>query len=81
MRAEVVDEYGKAAPLSLKARYGVILPAYLARGGDGYAVLKGGRALPSPDLLDADLVEDYLRAHDPLPLPTTGRISRGEQER
>lgn len=81
VRADVVDEHGKAAPLSLKARYGVVLPEYLARGGDGYEVLKDGKALPSPDPIDVDLVEAYLRTHDPLPLPATGRIVRLDQSR
>lgn len=80
VRVQVVDGRGKAAPLSPQARYGVILPAYLAGGGDGHAALKDGKALPSPDPLDVDLVERYLRTHDPLPLPARGRISRVDQE-
>lgn len=80
VRADVLDEQGRAAPLELKARYGVILPDYLARGGDGYEVLEKGRVLPSPDPIDMDVVEAYLRAHNPLSLPETGRILRMEQE-
>lgn len=74
VRAEVVDAKGKTAPLSLKGRYGVIVPEYLARGGDGYEVLKSGKVLPSPDPIDLDLVESYLRAHNPLARPAAGRI-------
>jgi 5'-nucleotidase/UDP-sugar diphosphatase len=74
VRAEVVDAKGKTAPLNLKGRYGVIVPEYLARGGDGYEVLKSGKVLPSPDPIDLDLVESYLRAHNPLARPAAGRI-------
>ena len=63
-------------PLDLKARYGVILPDYMARGGDGYAMLEGGQPLPSPEPLDVDVVEAYIRNHSPLPMPTAGRITR-----
>lgn len=76
VRAEVTDEHGRAAPLDPGRRYAVVLPAYLARGGDNFAMLRAGRPLPSPEPLDVDLVEAYLRAHDPLPLPAAGRIAR-----
>ena len=79
VHVDVVDEQGKASPLELDAYYGVIVSDYLARGGDGYEVLKKGRILPSPDPMDADVVEAYLRAHTPLSLPEAGRIVRVEQ--
>lgn len=81
MRVDVADGRAGFVPLDRKARYGVILPDYLARGGDGYEVLKEGRALPSPDPLDVDVVEAYLRAHDPLTLPEDGRILRVDKSR
>lgn len=80
VRVALADGHGRAVPLDPGMRYGVILPEYLARGGDGYAMLKDGKALPSPEPIDVDLVEGYLRAHDPLPLPATGRIARLDQE-
>lgn len=76
VKAEVTDAHGDAVALDLKARYGVILPDYMARGGDGYAMLEGGQPLPSPEPLDVDVVEAYIRKHSPLPMPTTGRITR-----
>lgn len=81
LRVDVVDEKGGVTPLDLKARYGVIVPSYLAEGGDGYEVLKEGSVLPSPDPIDVDVVEAYLRAHDPLPLPEGGRILHVGQSR
>lgn len=81
LRVDVVDEEGGVTPLDLKARYGVIVPSYLAGGGDGYEVLKEGSVLASPDPIDVDVVEAYLRAHDPLPLPEGGRILRVGQSR
>ena len=58
-----------------------MVPSYLAGGGDGYEVLKEGSVLASPDPIDVDVVEAYLRAHDPLPLPEGGRILRVGQSR
>ncbi|WP_301000907.1 5'-nucleotidase C-terminal domain-containing protein [uncultured Bilophila sp.] len=76
VKAEVIDAQGKAVLLDPNMRYGVILPDYMARGGDGYAMLGGGQPLPSPEPLDVDIVEAYIRNHSPLPMPITGRITR-----
>ncbi len=76
LRAEIVDDKGRARPLEPEASYKVTLSDYLAEGGDGYAMLKQGRLVPAPDPLVLDVVTDYLRAHDPLAFPLTGRIVR-----
>lgn len=76
LEVEVLDERGTASPLDPKARYGVVTPDYLSRGGDGYDMLRDGVALPSPEPLDASLVERYLRSRSPLPPPVGGRIIR-----
>lgn len=75
LHAEVLDASGRAAPLKRTARYGVILSDFMSRGGDGYGMLADGRPLPSPDPLDIDVIEPYIRAHSPLPMPVTGRIN------
>ena len=76
LHAEIIDEEGRARPLDPAAFYKVVLSDYLADGGDGYAMLKQGRLVPAPDPLVLDVVTDYLRAHDPLARPLTGRIVR-----
>ncbi|MBQ3060391.1 MAG: bifunctional metallophosphatase/5'-nucleotidase [Desulfovibrio sp.] len=76
VKAEVVDAEGKVKPLVLKARYGVAISDYLANGGDGYEMLKDGKALPSPDPLVVDVLEQYIRKHTPLTTIQTGRITR-----
>lgn len=74
--AEMVLPTGEAVPLQEQARYRVALPAYLARGGDGYAMLREGRPLPLKELTDAEAVAAYLAAHSPLERMCGGRIRR-----
>lgn len=57
---------GTAVPLEAERRYRVALPAYLARGGDGYAMLRDGRPLPLEPLTDVEAVAAFLAAHSPL---------------
>lgn len=76
LSAEIVDECGKPHPLDKAGRYAVVLPSYLAKGGDGYTMLTDGRTLPAPDPMDADVVGAYIKAHSPLSMPMTGRITK-----
>lgn len=76
VRAEILDEKGRAAPLDLKARYGIVTIEYLARGGDSYEMLKDSKVIPSPDPIDITVVEKYLKKHSPLSLPREERIIR-----
>ncbi len=76
LSAEVVDERGKARPLDKAERYAVVLPSYIAKGGDGYTMLTHGKTLPAPDPMDADVVGAYIKAHSPLSMPLTGRITK-----
>ena len=73
---ELLDESGRYYPLDLKASYGVILPDFLAKGGDRYSMLKNAANLPAPEPMDRDLLEQYLRKHTPLPTPVSGRVIR-----
>ena len=70
----VKDAMGKSVPLDVSASYVLALPEFLARGGDGYAMLTESAVIPSPELLDVDIVESWIRKHSPLPMPETGRI-------
>ena len=72
--ADIVPSGGKASPLAEEERYRVVLPAYLARGGDGYGMLREGRALPLEPMTDVDLAEAYLTAQSPLKAMARGRI-------
>lgn len=75
VNVELLDTEG-AHPLDMEKHYGVILLSYLARGGGGYAMLKGAKVLPSPESSDVAILESYLRKHSPLSPPSTGRIIR-----
>ena len=61
-------------PLRDEATYRVIMPSFLAEGGDGHRVLKEGRVVSFPEPLDADVLADYIRRHASLSLPATGRL-------
>lgn len=65
---------GKKVPLNVKTSYRVVLPSYLARGGDGYAMFVDSKVIPSGEPMDVDIVEAYLRKNSPLPQPETGRM-------
>lgn len=74
--AEVLPPSGEAEPLAAEGRYRVALPAYLARGGDGYDMLREGRPLPLKAVKDVDAAEAYLKAHSPLTRMSASRIRR-----
>ena len=54
--------------------YKVVLPEYLAQGGDRFHMLANGTGLSFPDPLDADVVADYIRRVGRLSLPPVPRI-------
>lgn len=72
--AEIVAPDGTGTPLLDAAVYRIVLCEYLARGGDGFAMLSRGRAVAAPDPLDVDVVKAYLNIHSPLTNLATGRI-------
>lgn len=74
--ADMVSAEGMATPLEAERRYRVALPAYLARGGDGYGMLRDGRELPLEPMKDVDVAEAYLEAQSPLTQVRRGRIRR-----
>lgn len=75
LSAERRDADGTAQPLDRAARYVVVLPSYLAQGGDGYTMLTEGTIVAAPDPMDADIVSAYIKARSPLPMPRAGRIN------
>lgn len=76
LSAEISDARGQTRVLDKNTRYRVVLPSYLARGGDGYAMLVQGKSVSAPDPMDADVVGAYIKTHSPLKMPRTGRIDK-----
>lgn len=74
LKAEIVDEKGNAVPVDPETRYVVALADYLARGGDGYAMLEAGKLVFAPDPTVLDVTASYIRKHSPLPSPSCGRL-------
>ncbi len=75
-RVMISDGKGSMQPLSMKKTYKIALTDYLIGGGDGYAVLKEGKYISSPQVLIMEIVEKYLKQNSPLKLPEGKRINR-----
>ncbi|CAH0595089.1 unnamed protein product [Chrysodeixis includens] len=61
-------------PLDDNATYIVVAPAYLADGGDGFAMFKEGKKNAMDIGRDQKVLESYIRKHSPLDIKTDGRI-------
>jgi 5'-nucleotidase len=62
-------------PLDPTSNYRVTVNNFMAAGGDGFTVLTEGKA-PLTGAIDLDALDAYTRAHNPLPTPAMGRITR-----
>jgi 5'-nucleotidase len=62
------------AVIQATATYRITVNAFLADGGDGFAVLKSGTERLG-GAIDVDALSSYLSAHSPLAPPTTGRLT------
>jgi 5'-nucleotidase len=62
-------------PIDPAASYRVTVNNYLALGGDGFSVLKDGRA-PQVGIYDVDALDAYFRANSPVAPTQSGRILR-----
>ncbi|MBQ9451963.1 MAG: bifunctional metallophosphatase/5'-nucleotidase [Desulfovibrio sp.] len=76
LKAEILDINGKATPLRSRGRYVVVVPEYIAKGGDFFDMLTKGKVVASPEPVDVEMISEYLKKHSPLPQPATGRIVR-----
>ena len=63
-------------PIGPGRRYRVATTGFLARGGDGYAMIGAAprAALPGAPLLMHDVVMDYVRGAQDFPVPPGGRL-------
>jgi len=62
-------------PLDMGATYSITCNNFLAGGGDGFTTFVGGtNQIGGP--IDLDALIEYTEGHNPLPAPTTGRITR-----
>ena len=80
VEVKCADPSGAArwAPIAPDRRYRVVTLEYLARGGDGFSVFARARHLSCDaceKTLDIDVFERHLSAHDPIPMPESGRIT------
>jgi len=73
-KAESVRVAGK--PLDPSASYRLVIPDFLAAGGDGYGMLKDLPEANTTGLLILDMVLDAFRAWDSVAVTTDGRIAR-----
>ncbi|MFO0748837.1 MAG: bifunctional metallophosphatase/5'-nucleotidase [Myxococcota bacterium] len=62
-------------PLDAKRSYRVVMNAFLAGGGDGFATLGTGRERKI-GVIDLDALVSYLRTHPGLTAPSGGRVTK-----
>lgn len=77
VETDEADEAGKGAwvPLDPAKTYRIATVKYVADGGDDFAMFADAPRVPANDALEVDVMDAYLRAHDPLPMPAAGRIT------
>lgn len=77
IETDEADEAGKGAwvPLDPAKTYRIATVKYVADGGDDFAMFADAPRVPANDALEVDVMDAYLRAHDPLPMPAAGRIT------
>lgn len=73
-KAQAVTVGGQ--PLDAAARYNVVMPDFLAEGGDGYAMLQDMDGKVATGRLISDVLIDAFRAKGTVTAMTDGRISR-----
>lgn len=69
-----LDAGSKDIPKTDLTEYTIVTNDFTNAGGDGYAMLIEAKPSAARDIL-ADVLLDYLKAHNPLTLPTGGRIT------
>jgi 5'-nucleotidase len=70
---EIHDAAGVA--LDPAATYSITTNNFLATGGDGFTVFtQGTNQIGGP--IDLDVLIEYIEAHNPLPAPVMGRITK-----
>lgn len=78
LRAETRSRHGGAwTPVDPKRTYRVVMEAFLANGGDKYAMFAAAKRLPMKDILETEALERWLSAQPGrvLQMPETGRIN------
>ncbi|XP_049699209.2 apyrase [Helicoverpa armigera] len=64
----------QSTPLDDEEIYWVTAPAYLSDGGDGFSMFRDGKQNSKDIGRDQKILEQYIRAHSPLKIKTSGRI-------
>jgi len=65
---------GVYEPVSADGVYNVVIPDYIAAGGDGYEMIKNEKIEQLQGYLDIDMVEEYLKLFSPVSAKVEGRI-------
>lgn len=71
IREDILGEFENLNPHKL---YTVIVPSFLAGGGDGFTMIKLNREHHRVGLLDIDIMESYIKRNSPIDYEADGRI-------
>lgn len=68
------SEAGEFENINLHKLYTVIVPSFVASGGDGFTMIKTNRKNHRVGLLDIDIMENYIKRNSPISFSADGRI-------
>lgn len=69
------NNYGGFENINLHKLYSVVMPSFIANGGDGFTMIKSNRKNRRIGLLDIDVMEKFIARNSPISFIADGRIT------
>jgi 5'-nucleotidase len=68
------NQSGDFESINPHQQYNIIIPSFIASGGDGFTMIKTNRKNHRVGLLDIDIMEKFIEQNSPISTDTNGRI-------
>lgn len=69
-----INQFGDFESVHMSKLYTVIIPTFIASGGDGFTMIKSNRKNNRVGLLDIDIMEKFIERSSPISFVADGRI-------